>query len=66
MFILLLDQWNEASERRKFMEEYAKDNGLDPLNPDDWHSHPINKIASTKVNSLILYFILLFHFSNYY
>lgn len=32
-----------------FFEDYAKSNKFDPLNPDNWYSHPSHKITTEKV-----------------
>eukprot|EP00026_Physarum_polycephalum_P001627 Phypoly_transcript_01629.p1 GENE.Phypoly_transcript_01629~~Phypoly_transcript_01629.p1 ORF type:complete len:1030 (-),score=139.53 Phypoly_transcript_01629:75-3164(-) len=38
----------EKANRRKFFENYAKENGFDPLNPEKWYSQPNKKILLVK------------------
>eukprot|EP00026_Physarum_polycephalum_P001329 Phypoly_transcript_01330.p1 GENE.Phypoly_transcript_01330~~Phypoly_transcript_01330.p1 ORF type:complete len:878 (+),score=128.72 Phypoly_transcript_01330:456-3089(+) len=40
--------WTEESTRRKFFEEYAKQNGFDPLVPDAWYAQSSENILSVK------------------
>jgi hypothetical protein len=52
-----IDPWDKSAERRHFFEDYAKENGFDPLIPDNWYSQSRDKIMSTKVVQLEFYFI---------
>ena len=52
LFFSFLAPWSEASNRRKFFEEYAKVNGFDPLVPSNWYSQPSEKIMMCKVYQL--------------
>lgn len=44
--------WRNPKNRRKFFEEYAKENGFDPYQPDNWYSQAKHKIEEKKVLSL--------------
>jgi len=37
-------KWTDVRNRRKYFEEFARERGLDPLNPDHWHSMPISDL----------------------
>eukprot|EP00026_Physarum_polycephalum_P018830 Phypoly_transcript_20577.p1 GENE.Phypoly_transcript_20577~~Phypoly_transcript_20577.p1 ORF type:complete len:206 (+),score=32.24 Phypoly_transcript_20577:67-618(+) len=39
--------WREAN-RRKFFEDYAKQHGFDPLNPENWYTEPVEKIMAVR------------------
>jgi hypothetical protein len=42
--------WYVSAENRKaFFENYARDHGFDPGNPENWYSQPYKKIISVKV-----------------
>jgi hypothetical protein len=41
--------WIYVDTRRKFFEKYAKDNGFDPKNPENWYAQPADLIMSVKV-----------------
>jgi hypothetical protein len=47
-------KWQEVGKRRKFFENYAKENGFDPLSPENWYLQPIKKILSVIVLPLPL------------
>jgi hypothetical protein len=47
--------WNNAAARRKFFEDYAKENGFDPLDPNNWY-----KISRYKLMALQVFFFTLF------
>jgi hypothetical protein len=47
---------NTPQNRRNFVENYAKDNGFDPLIPGNWYSVDIKKSVSS-VLVFLLYFI---------
>jgi hypothetical protein len=55
---LLLASWSDINVRRKFFEDYASDNGFDPLVPDQWYTQPLNKILSAKVCNSKEFFVL--------
>jgi hypothetical protein len=44
--IMPASSWKDIQTRRKFFEMYAKRNGFDPLNPENWYSQIQNKIIS--------------------
>ena len=48
--------WSDPQSRRRFFEDYAKENKFDPLIPSNWYSNDRKKILSTKV--FYFYFIL--------
>lgn len=54
--------------RRKVFEDYAKENGFDPLIADQWYLQSIPKLRSSTVIAIfILYlFIILFYLFNNY
>eukprot|EP00026_Physarum_polycephalum_P002112 Phypoly_transcript_02116.p1 GENE.Phypoly_transcript_02116~~Phypoly_transcript_02116.p1 ORF type:complete len:954 (+),score=114.83 Phypoly_transcript_02116:59-2920(+) len=41
-------QWNFIGNRKKFFEKYAKENGFDPLNPEEWYRQPRKRILATE------------------
>lgn len=41
--------WHDPANRRLFLENYARVNGFDPLDPQAWNSQSIKKIKSHKV-----------------
>jgi hypothetical protein len=42
--------WNSTHDRRKFFENFAKENNFNPLNPRNWHSRLRAKVVATEVN----------------
>jgi len=47
---------NKAETRRKFFEEFAKDNGFDPLNPQHWYSvRKKNIMAINGISTILSY-----------
>jgi hypothetical protein len=40
--------------RKKFFEDYAKQNGFDPYNPVNWYTQPRENIMSVKVGKAIM------------
>jgi hypothetical protein len=42
--------WHYQRYRRKFFEDYAKENGLEPCNPDNWYLQAKEKIMARKVS----------------
>ena len=44
-------QWHEEKFRRKFFENYAKENGFDPLIAENWAHQPRQKILAKRVRS---------------
>jgi hypothetical protein len=53
--------WHKMKNRRRFFEEYAKENGFDPLNPKNWYSQPRKKIEAKKVFSLFVVYVNITH-----
>ena len=51
LLILIIDhhRWGNIENRRRFFENYAKKNGLDPHKPESWYSLSRKKLASIKV-----------------
>jgi hypothetical protein len=41
--------WEDISSRRELFVKYAKENGFDPLNPENWYLQPRKKILEIKV-----------------
>ena len=51
-FLLILFSsvlWNREEARRKFFEDYATENGFDPLVPKNWYKQARDKIMAAKV-----------------
>eukprot|EP00026_Physarum_polycephalum_P005007 Phypoly_transcript_05033.p1 GENE.Phypoly_transcript_05033~~Phypoly_transcript_05033.p1 ORF type:complete len:665 (+),score=73.56 Phypoly_transcript_05033:296-1996(+) len=48
--------WAEESNRRKFLEEYARENGFDPFIPENWYSQPLSQLTDTKYASNVMYY----------
>eukprot|EP00026_Physarum_polycephalum_P001621 Phypoly_transcript_01623.p1 GENE.Phypoly_transcript_01623~~Phypoly_transcript_01623.p1 ORF type:complete len:1048 (-),score=160.89 Phypoly_transcript_01623:116-2998(-) len=46
--------WHRAASRRKFFENYAKSQAFDPLVPQNWYKHPIDKILAVKTVHRVL------------
>jgi len=44
---------NDVRKRRKFFENYAKENHFDPLKAENWYSHPLSKIKAGKDKRVI-------------
>eukprot|EP00026_Physarum_polycephalum_P000538 Phypoly_transcript_00539.p1 GENE.Phypoly_transcript_00539~~Phypoly_transcript_00539.p1 ORF type:complete len:959 (+),score=132.38 Phypoly_transcript_00539:57-2933(+) len=40
--------WNEFDNRKKFFLQFAKDNGFDPHNPNNWYSQRRHKLYAAK------------------
>jgi hypothetical protein len=47
--LTIINQPDSWKNRRRFFENYAKENGFDPLNPENWYLQAREKIISTKV-----------------
>ena len=41
--------WKESSNRRKFFENYAKDQRFDPLVPQNWYNQSKHSLMVAKV-----------------
>jgi len=41
-------RWGDSVNRRKFFENYARENGFDPLEPENWYAQPTSKILAVK------------------
>jgi hypothetical protein len=54
-----------VANRRQFFENYAEENGFDPLNPKNWYAQPTEKIMAVKVllENLCYFSFFIFHFS---
>eukprot|EP00026_Physarum_polycephalum_P000846 Phypoly_transcript_00847.p1 GENE.Phypoly_transcript_00847~~Phypoly_transcript_00847.p1 ORF type:complete len:1309 (+),score=236.62 Phypoly_transcript_00847:226-3927(+) len=48
--------WTEAETRRKFFEDFARENGFDPLNPENWYHQSRDKIMERKSSFSVLYY----------
>ncbi len=44
-----LDTWNKETSRRRVFEIYAKENGFDPLVPEDWYPQPKQSMLAFSV-----------------
>jgi hypothetical protein len=40
--------WQDVKNRIRFFEDYARDRGFDPLQPDEWYTRA-DDILATKV-----------------
>lgn len=49
----------DVSNRRKFFEDFAKTNNIDPHNPRHWANIPADKILAIKVNNFGVFVIIL-------
>lgn len=49
LIIIIAAIWTDVSDRRKFFEKFAFDNGFDPLVSDNWYSQSKDQIMATKV-----------------
>ena len=61
--------WNNLETRRAYFEKYAKQNGFDPLNSDNWYLQPKIKVVTVKVFlpcSFVIYPLFLFIGANIY
>jgi len=45
---LFSSKYSDPASRRNFFEEYAVEQGFDPLNPKNWYSQSVHKISSKK------------------
>lgn len=46
---IYIAMWHNVENRRKFFEEYAQENGFDPLVPDEWYLQSRERIIEKKV-----------------
>ena len=46
---LFLVSWRDVPNRRALFEQYAKEHGFDPYDPNQWYSQNQDSILSTKV-----------------
>ena len=49
VYFIHVDLWSDTKNRRKFFENYAKDNKFDPLKADNWYLQSTFRIMSIKV-----------------
>eukprot|EP00026_Physarum_polycephalum_P001731 Phypoly_transcript_01733.p1 GENE.Phypoly_transcript_01733~~Phypoly_transcript_01733.p1 ORF type:complete len:1003 (+),score=155.23 Phypoly_transcript_01733:421-3009(+) len=47
---------NAGENRKQFFINYARENGFNPLQPQNWYSHPLDKIMSVKGVAKILHY----------
>lgn len=58
--ILTEDYWDDNNNRKAFLDEFAKKNNFDPLNPNAWYSISNEQIKTRSfVSQLIIYYSLL-------
>jgi hypothetical protein len=57
--------WGKIENRRKFFEQYAKQNGFDPLIPTNWYVQFKHNILATKVILEFTYARALHYFTRY-
>lgn len=57
-----LEYWHRLVNRRKFFENYAKEQGFDPLVPENWYSQPIQNLMELKVYNLFVFVFIIFRF----
>lgn len=51
-----LGVWHDFKARRRYFENYANEQGFDPLNAEGWQSQPLEKILAAKVLFAFLLF----------
>ena len=61
---LILASWNEPGNRRKFFENYAKENDFNPLDPRGWSVQPRKKLMSVRVCPFVSFLLVSFLFSS--
>lgn len=49
--------WQEMGNRRKYLEDYAKEKGFNPLNPDPWYSVSLADFMSYKARDILFIFL---------
>lgn len=62
IFYYCKDLWRDPAKRKKFFENYAKENGFDSMNPDEWYKQNRAAIMASKVIIIYYYFFEI----NYY
>lgn len=60
-YVIIAAFWKDRKNRRNFFENYAKENGFDPLVPDNWYKHPYINISQIKVLSNIFLLFYVFY-----
>jgi hypothetical protein len=48
--LITLVKFRNIDNRRKFFENYAKEQGFDPRDPNNWYSQSTDKIITTLVH----------------
>jgi hypothetical protein len=48
-FLIGAIAWRDVGNRRRFFENYAKENGFDPHDPENWYLQPKDNILAVKV-----------------
>lgn len=54
--IIIAFYWDDKAKRRKWFDNFAKINNIDPLIPKNWYSITTSDISSVKVTLLPLSF----------
>ena len=52
LLISFLELWKHPENRRRFFQDYASENGFDPLNPENWYTQPHSKVMAVRVYSI--------------
>ena len=52
--------WRDSNNRRRFFEEYAKEEGFNPLIAADWYTQTLDKLMLNKVSQFSPLFFLSF------
>jgi hypothetical protein len=59
LFSSLAGFWGNLTRQKKFFENYAKENGFDSQDPQNWYTQAERKIMATKVFFLKIKFIVI-------
>jgi hypothetical protein len=59
MFAFLTDFKKDFKKHKRFFEKFAKNNGFDPLIPENWHSVTTTSISSVSVLSFYFIYLLM-------
>ena len=53
------NHWGHVNSRREFFDSYARRNGFEALNPENWYKVDIASVLSTKVPHLRISLLVL-------
>lgn len=49
LFVYSVNHWKNTANRRKYMDNFAKKQGFDPLIPHEWYSITAGSVMREKV-----------------